>query len=287
MSSSDKTIRALWPHGSLHGLAAAAKHQVYGVEHEIENFVSWGNIEAHVQAMLSSHEDGTLIQGIELVTAPVGIEDQIVIHKQLQEQVQYNGSPGSERCSTHVHCDVSKMTFKQLKALMLMYCLTEPTFFTIAGPERETNIHCVPLWATTFPSKIFAMNESDFMHHAEGWSKYTALNMHPLYTQYTLEFRQLGYVTNKTFTAWMRYIDALFAWAKQDDGKFLDVLDDLLTDYAQLIQYIKKNTGKFGKLFDSVLRFTNGERLYDCYISALYHRYPAAVNVAYLTNNKE
>lgn len=283
MSSSDKTIRALWPHASLHGLAAAAKQQVYGVEHEIENFVSWGNIEPSVQAALSSHEDGTLIHGIELVTLPVGIEEQLNIHKQLQEHVQYNGPAGSERCSTHVHCDVSKLTFKQLKALMIMYCLTEPTFFTIAGIERETNIHCVPLWATTFPFKVFTMTDTDFMHHAETWSKYTALNMLPLYTQYTLEFRQLGYVHNKTFTAWMRYIDALFAWTKQDDGKFLDLLDDLLTDYTQLIQYIKNNTGNFGKLFNSVLRFTNGERLYDCYISALYNRYPAAANVAALT----
>lgn len=97
--------------------------------------------------------DGSLRNGgIEFITRPVTFNEAIKLFSTLHDGLKLGPEPYTVRTSTHVHVNMCNMTLDQCKHMMLLYALLEPVFFAAVKPERQFNIHCVPLNYTMLPS---------------------------------------------------------------------------------------------------------------------------------------
>lgn len=98
------------------------------------------------------------------------------------------------RCSTHVHIDVRDLTIPQLKRMILAYIFYERTLFRCSGFHRYKNNFCVAIGFAQEMVNILSSNWEkdgrDFVTSvASSWDKYTALNILPILTFGSLEFR--------------------------------------------------------------------------------------------------
>lgn len=113
----------------------------------------------------------------------------------------------NSRTSTHVHINVLAFTPQQVKTLILLYALYEEFFFLMVEPSRRSNIHCVPLTETYLPS-LYKNSPEKLINH---WHKYTALNILPVSTQGSVEFRHLQGTNDKTLLSnWLLAIENLW-----------------------------------------------------------------------------
>ena len=94
------------------------------------------------------------------------------------------------RCSTHVHMNVRTMTPEQISNMVQLYCLFEHALFGFIGEHRNNNIHCVPLMESNWVSCIPYIKQN-YKFNREIWDKYCAINILPVGTQGTVEFRHL------------------------------------------------------------------------------------------------
>ncbi|WWV92019.1 hypothetical protein [Escherichia phage PJNS034] len=127
--------------------------------------------------------------GMELFNSILSLEEALMAHQ----------CDANLRCSTHVHLDIRRLTVAQLKRLLLAYTVFEPLIFELSGAHRRTNNFC--------PSFSFAQQQirklSNNWHHdgerflarivegrdRQSSDKYSALNLVPIFTQGSVEFR--------------------------------------------------------------------------------------------------
>ncbi len=152
-------------------------------------------------------EDGSLRnQGIEFVSTPVRGKGLIAaLHKVsslLKDTLPAHDF--SERTSIHVHVNVRDMTFEGLINFLLIYLIFESalykTIFDVCGRKRDENIFCVPIQDTgksVFSSEVLSKfergkNADALRTLVEYWRKYSGLNVVPVSSFGTIEFRHLG-----------------------------------------------------------------------------------------------
>jgi hypothetical protein len=129
---------------------------------------------------------------------------------------KFNKDNYSERCSVHVHANVQNLTPEQLATVCLLYQVFEGIFFNIAGEGRRQNIFCVP-WSETSLARtnIQTLVEKGDIGAIRRWQKYAALNLLPIFTQGTIEFRHLeGTADVERILNWCCLIGCLFEWAR-------------------------------------------------------------------------
>jgi hypothetical protein len=120
----------------------------------------------------------------------------------------------SERCSIHVHVNALDMTVQQVASLCLVYQTVERLLFEFIGENRKNNIFCVPWHQSGLTYNYVNELIKDPNRRARSWQKYTALNILPLVTQGTLEFRHLhGTADLKKIGKWLQIIGCLFEYA--------------------------------------------------------------------------
>lgn len=185
-------------------------------------------------------EDGSLRNvGKEYISPPLQVDVLPVhfehIHKNL---VSYSGNNNyfSDRTSIHVHVNCLDQTQDEVKSIVLWYALFEPLFFAMAAPCRANNIHCVGLDQTSL-SATYSRTLPIFV---QKWSKYTALNLLPLATQGTIEFRHMeGHGDLSRFTAWVKTLENLWTFGQtnmmdksaiQSSTKILNAFDTIFKD---------------------------------------------------------
>lgn len=108
----------------------------------------------------------------------------------------------SRRTSVHVHVDMRGLNVEQLKTFLVYYLLFENVMFRFCGSHREDSIYCVPLVEsrTDFPYIIEALRSLSNKEASgrdilvaqdilRSTSKYAALNLQPLTTFGSIEFR--------------------------------------------------------------------------------------------------
>jgi hypothetical protein len=165
----------------------AEKNTYLGIEVETENVTYWDD---HYSPYWRMVEDGSLRNnGREFVTVPIKayrVENALttLFKNQLNKDIDF-----SERTSIHVHMNVRTLTLAQLQAMILLYLVFEKALFRYVNPERYTNIFCVPLNETTFAQKLKDLFHQNTLNLS--WSKYTALNLCPIFEKGTIEFRHL------------------------------------------------------------------------------------------------
>lgn len=148
--------------------------------------------------------DGSLRNnGAEFVSLPIRGQNIHYLLHGLLTTLKKEGAEFTERTSIHVHMNVRRLTVEQLVTLLIVYFVVEQSLYRFihrAGFERSRNIFCVPLSESQHylgvPYLIYLLKENnirvllDQIH--QQWRKYSGLNLLPVSTQGTVEFRQLG-----------------------------------------------------------------------------------------------
>jgi hypothetical protein len=120
----------------------------------------------------------------------------------------------SFRTSTHVHLNVSDMEVTHILNLIYLYYLLEGCFMHFSTPSRIGNRFCLRLKdADGFLPllvSVFKNNGRSLNHLPKNELKYASLNIAPLSTYGTLEFRSLyGTVDSKILSSWLKAIENL------------------------------------------------------------------------------
>lgn len=188
-----------------------------GIEVEIENVDRW---DSNLSPYWTIIEDGSLRNnGREFITPPIRawrVEHALTkLFASLNPDIDF-----SERTSIHVHMNVRTLTVEQLEALIVTYMLFEKAIFSFIGDNRYDNIFCVPLCETDMGASLEQLitNGSPYLE----WEKYTALNLLPISSKGTLEFRHLAGTRDLTkIMTWINIILSLKTFSLRNDVEYI------------------------------------------------------------------
>lgn len=162
-----------------------------------------------VEAVLS-HPLG----GADLHSAVAGITD--YLKKDWGRVLSTN-----HRTSMHVHIDVRDITPEQLAKIVMVYAIFEKPLISYSGPGREHSNFCIPLYnaAQLCDSVAALMEGTTRCIHAmiENQSKYSALNLLPIRTFGSIEFRShRGTYNYDEILSWINILLSIKRWAVHD-----------------------------------------------------------------------
>lgn len=205
---------------------------LFGVECEIEAVRHVEDLDGLWQIT----EDGSLRNGgKEFISVPLLLPQQFEAFKKLHANITLGNDPFSERTSIHVHMNCQGLDEQQVKNILLLYALYEECFFLMVHPSRRNNIHCVPLTETHMPS----MYNRQLSSIVERWHKYTALNLLPLASQGTIEFRHMhGHNDSVLYNQWLVCLANLLEVGKRItiDRAFLSNKEALIRTHADIFR---------------------------------------------------
>ena len=179
-----------------------------GCEFEIEDIKT----SEDACAFLKVETDGSLRNnGVEYITFPTPVAEIGALFTRLHQEIVYGPEAFTERTSIHVHVNCSNMFPQEVRNIVLLYALFEESFFAMVDPHRRNNIHCVALTETYLPNHYKLTLNSLITK----WHKYTALNIKPLGTQGTIEFRHMhGHNDVTLFTEWISVLQNLVTYGR-------------------------------------------------------------------------
>lgn len=116
----------------------------------------------------------------------------------------------SERCSTHIHIDVTDLTQKQIVNFLCLGVMMEHVLFSLFGNTRTANTFCLSTdtGTTNLYNIVAAMQKPEDLIHMT-WSKYAAIGLKRIRDLGTVEFRMFSTVINKD--DYVRILNTLFA----------------------------------------------------------------------------
>lgn len=190
---------------------------VFGVELEIEGVPHWPDLE--ISGMGSTSDGSLRNNGREFLLRPQKYADAVAtLTKFFSNAKLSNETNYSERCSIHVHSNCQDLTFDQLQVILLLYQVTERLLFNWIGFGRSQNIFCVPWYDTNLTHSLFDGRKN--VDKYSNWMKYSALNLAPLYTYGTIEWRHMhGHCDSERLFQWMRIISCFFRYARKAELK--------------------------------------------------------------------
>ena len=228
-------ISTVTPHPLIMGV-----HRV-GVEIEVERFTS-RRVRLNYWNMVS---DGSLRNNGQEFTfrGPLGGKDAFDAIAEIDTML-YAAKPDLNiRCSTHVHVDVRDMTVPQLKRMILAYAFYESFLFNQSGRYRMKSNFCMPLCIAEGLTNVLTTNwnqeEESFLYQVtERWDKYSAINLIPMRSYGSVEFRIAEGKSSKGQL--LRLVNRFLALKEfamnndVDDRTFLNMLRDV--DYRSVFQ---------------------------------------------------
>lgn len=198
-------------------------------------------------------EDGSLRNnGREFVSIPVkgsNIEFALTtLNSFLTKSKTTANHEFTDRTSVHVHVDFSTLAPEDLQSFMAVYIAVEPLLYAFVGGDRSENIFAVPLNETNmhdellkalFEPKIANSTLDTVCRH---WTKYTGINLVPVRTYNTVEFRHMvGTCNVRHLCNWINAILQLRLYAiKNNLETVLRRLTDMNTvsDYGAFINEV-------------------------------------------------
>lgn len=229
-------------------LPVADKNTYIGVEVETENVRVWHGDHSPYWKMT---EDGSLRNsGREFVSIPIKayrVENALktLFERQINEDIDF-----SERTSIHIHMNVRTLTLEQLKAMVLLYLLFEKCLFRYVDKERYNNIFCVPLVETDFGRHLLTLFHENRL--SIQWTKYTALNLLPIFEKGTIEFRHLHGTKNiEEIIGWINLILCLKKMALRNEPKVIWEKIETLNTLSQYHAFASEVFGEFITHLDS------------------------------------
>lgn len=219
------------------------KGTYFGIELEIEGVRPDDTEDAEMLRFSRVIEDGSLRNGIEIVTTPLRFPE-VETFSALYEQWARGHSPIlSERCSTHVHVNVQDLTYEQLRSFLWLSIAVEQVLLEYCSTMRRNNTYCYAAnknvntvaWYRELLLRSNSMNNlGSFLQR--GTPKYCAIGLFRFADYGTVEFRMFdGTVTASHIIAWCSMIGSLRDLAVQytveelRDRKIRDGVLSLLT----------------------------------------------------------
>lgn len=162
----------------------------------------------------------------------------------------------SSRTSVHIHQNVRYLTVEQIFNLLLCYMVVEPILYEYAqrttGRNRETNNFCVPINDSKF--SINLPQAIEYMHKGEEeyairvmckyWKKYTGLNLIPVQSQGTIEYRHMGGTSNpETLMQWINMLQSLRGYAKNHTHNEVKTLIFSLNTTSSYLPFVEEVLG--------------------------------------------
>ena len=181
-------------------------------------------------------QDGSL-RGIayEFLSKPMRSTHALAALTDFFAATKFDEANYSDRCSIHVHANCTDLELEQVSCLALLYSVLEDILFEFVGRDRDTNIFCVPWNQCRLHLNLVQRFLEDPRNTLRQWNKYTALNMIPLNSLGTVEFRQMyGTADMVKITKWVNIIGAMFKYAKEVP---LNVLIDQIKSLNNTSQY--------------------------------------------------
>ncbi len=199
---------------------------IIGLELETEQCDRWnadGYIGVADRCNFNTETDGSLRgRAYEFISRPMRSDHALGAMAEFFRQTGFTEANYSDRCSVHVHVNCTDMTLEQVSNVALIYSVFEEILFEYVGHHRETNIFCIPWNQCLAQYKLIENFLSAPGNQVAAWNKYTALNLIPLQTQGTVEFRQMhGTCDMEKLTTWINLIGAMFLYAKKAELKDL------------------------------------------------------------------
>lgn len=178
--------------------------ELIGIEVEVENT----NNLLHDTALNNAWgvtDDGSLRNnGMEFISKPIHAHYAPTALQYLMEQVLTRNCSFSPRTSVHIHLNMQEATASQVSDFLGMYCIFEKLLYQYVGRGRYKNIYCVPIIETDLVP--------GYAHKSlrVEWKKYTGLNLVPLASYGTVEFRHMhGTFGLEKLCGWIQLIVSL------------------------------------------------------------------------------
>jgi hypothetical protein len=234
-----------------------------GVELEIENIDYYGHQSCYpdIFTLWKAVQDGSLREGTEFIfdgpMKGINITEALEVMQSFLNVYKRNDKPPliTERCSVHVHLDVTDLTRPQLNNLISVYYLVERVIFQYINPLRIKNNYCRALTDSGFKYvfKHLLQNDSDYdlcQIIKNECDKYSALNVLPVANYGSVEFRHHhGTLDMSKVLDWINIIIAIKqASLKYSTQELLDLQkhqvlslwfrQSLLEHYYQMLVYL-------------------------------------------------
>lgn len=222
-----------------------------GIEVEVENVLY---IDPNVMNMFwTMKEDGSLRNhGREFVTPgtiPMSVAEPAlnVLFGGLNKDIDF-----STRTSIHVHQDMRQLTLMQLVGFLLTYTAVENLLFKFVGNNRRNNIFCVPITeAALLPAMAHITPKKFLWAIDEYWSKYTALNLLPLLTFGSVEFRHMPGTRDVTkLLRWIELISRLKTFAYRNSYEQIVAKIADLNGNSRYRQFVEEVFGDYSEYLD-------------------------------------
>lgn len=251
---------------------------VVGIEVEVENVLK---IDPNIGLVFwMVKEDGSLRNhGREFVTPPIpafySLPALHLLINGLNRDHEF-----TKRTSIHVHVNMRNLTASQVLSSLLVYHLAEPLLFEFVGGNRVNNIFCVP-WTTSEHLRYYTGNSdswSTLQSLRASTEKYTALNIIPLETFGTLEFRHMpGTNDVKKIVRWIDMLTSIRLYGMKFS---LTAIHNEITGLNTNSQYEKFLENVFGLELKALLNTTHvleqmERQVLDvkmCLLSAKFHK---------------
>ena len=172
--------------------------EIVGIEVEVE-------AQAHRRSsneVWRRTEDGSLRNGgIEFISMPIRAKYAPAALKHLFVGDFDEDFCFSPRTSVHVHLNMQDVATEKVVDFLMVYSLFEKCLYRYVGKSRWKNIYCTPITETY----LFAGLARQGLRTA--WEKYTGLNILPLSSHGTVEFRHMhGTNDAKKLSVWIDLI---------------------------------------------------------------------------------
>lgn len=184
--------------------------ELVGIEVEVEKVPEWKDT-----PIWHPKEDGSLRDnGVEYISKPIPLDIVRPALLELYGEVLPPSCAFSKRTSIHVHVNVQDLNFLELKYLVYLYTIFENSLYRLVEEERRGSIFCIPLQETQLISELFI--NKDIQRKKVYWQKYCGINLLPVFTMGTLEFRHLHGTKNIDFICdWVTLLVYMKEFIKQ------------------------------------------------------------------------
>lgn len=232
---------------------------IMGVELETEMISPYLDVQSLEKYNFTAERDGSLRgSALEFISMPMQHKHLLSAMTDFFAATKFSDKNYSDRCSVHVHVNCQDVGFEELSNLSLIYPMFEEILLHFVGQYRDTNIYCIPWSHCRNNEKLIAYLWHDPTTAFSSWQKYTALNLLPLTSKGTVEFRHMhGTSDMKKLQMWLGLISSIHSYSRKYS------LNDLINQIKTI-----NTESHYEKIFHDVL---NGILPYDeAYRAKLY-----------------
>jgi len=225
-----------------HKVKEAVGNHWFGIEVEVENLperieVLTGEDNARPTAWYSAIKLGGLWDSVEDNSLRNGGREFVsaILHSSMVDKAinqLYDNLPKvtdfSNRAGIHIHTDFTERTLADVLKFLVVYMSIEEILFTIVAPHRHNNTFCVPVVSCNNSKDMLMLGSTD----REVVTKYSALNICPLWQKGTIEFRHFQSTGDRTeLRLWVSIIEAMLDYIDMNTEV---PLEDFITNILDL-----------------------------------------------------